>query len=168
MSNLIRALTALSTVGISAWVWAYSHHSWLYTALTALAGALLSFGKTVWAELEPRYAKTVAGAVEHRIARIFGGYPQRYAKHLYYKHRTFDVKGFSTQGKFALDLENVYVDLSVDPSVVKDIHQDPIRLPKNPERTGERGIFIWLEAEPKGRRRYLSICHCCSQLAKQP
>jgi hypothetical protein len=35
-------------------------------------------------------------------------------------------KGFSTPGQIALELETVYVDLSVDPAAVGSIPQDPI------------------------------------------
>jgi hypothetical protein len=77
-------------------------------------------------------------------------YRKRYAEYLYYRHWTFDVKGFSTQGKFALELETVYLDLSVDPAVVGSIPQEPIRFAGNSQPKAAPDMFAWLQAEPPG------------------
>jgi hypothetical protein len=128
-------------------------HPWL-----SAAGALvLAFGKKVWGKLEPKAVDFVAGTLEHHVAVIVAGYGKLYAKHLYYKHRTFDVKGFSTQGKFALELENVYVDLDVDPATVGAIPQDPIHLSKDAGKSGDRSIFVWLKADPNRPHNFAVI-----------
>ena len=147
----------------SVWDWILRHPwSWLQyhpllSALSAIAGFVIAFGKKVWGKLEPKAVDFVAQRLEHHAAVIIAGYPKLYAKHLYYKHRTFDVKGFSTQGKFALELENVYVDLDVDPAAVGTISSDPIHLPKEAEKSGDRGIFVWLKADPDEPRNFAIV-----------
>lgn len=103
-----------SSLLVNLWDWAKDHPwSWVqrHPILWAAGALLTAFGKRVWAKLEPRVVDFVAERLQHSVAVVLTGYRKLYAKHLYYKYRTFDVKGFSTQGKFALELENVYVDL---------------------------------------------------------
>jgi hypothetical protein len=137
------------------WNWV-QHHPWL-PWLSATGAFVIAFSKKVWGKLEPRAVDFVAQRLEYRAAVIIAGYRKLYAKHLYYKHRTFDVKGFSTQGKYALELENVYVDLDVDPAAVGTIPQDPIHLPKDAEKSGDRSIFVWLKADPDRPRNFAII-----------
>jgi hypothetical protein len=100
MSRLVSALTVLIAAAATGIAW-FQSHSWWMTTLAGLICALIGFGKKVWSKLEPQWTDRVAGAVDRYVTTWFAGYPKRYAEHLYYKHRTFDVKGFSTQGKFA-------------------------------------------------------------------
>ena len=124
--------------------WWQTHHSWLAAILVSVGGLLVTFGGKVWAVWEPDLVKAVAEWANPIKAWEARRYAKRYAKHLYYMHRTFDVKGFSTQGKFALELENVYVDLDVDAALVREVPQDPIRLPAGLDKVGRRGIQEWL------------------------
>lgn len=94
--------------------------------MAALLGARWAFGKKVWAELEPQWVRVAAGAVDQRVTIWFSRCGKRYSNDLNYKHRTLDIKGFSTQGKFALEMERVYVNLTVDPAVASDISQHPL------------------------------------------
>ncbi|MCB9423337.1 MAG: NACHT domain-containing protein [Ardenticatenaceae bacterium] len=55
-------------------------------------------------------------------------YQQSYLSHLSYLHRNFDVKGLTTQGVFALELEQVFVDLSLEPQVYNRASSDPLQL----------------------------------------
>ena len=146
----------LSTV----WAWIQNHPwNWVSTHpwISGIAAFLLTFGKKVWSKLEPKAVDLIAESVEHRVAVFLTGYRKLYAKHLYYKHRTFDVKGFSTQGKFALELENVYVDLDVDPAALNTITQHPLRLPKDAENSNDRSIFVWLKADPEHPRNFAIV-----------
>src|SRR5437016_1468095 len=133
MSRIISFVSALGALALGAGTW-LGTHSWWKGALVSLGCGLLAFGKKVWSEVEPQWVKRTAGWTDNLVMTILAGYQKCYAKHLYYKHRTFDVKGFSTQGKFALELESVYVDLSVDPVVPGNVSQDPIRLPSKEEQ----------------------------------
>jgi hypothetical protein len=153
---VLRVLLALGALALSAGAWLQTR-SWWKGLLTALLCALAAFAKRVWAELEPQWTKRVAGVVDLYVTTWVAGYGRRYARHLYYKHRTFDVKGFSTQGKFALELEAVYVDLSVDPASAGAISQDPIRLPEDSQGKEARDIFAWLLAEPERPRNFAIV-----------
>src|SRR5271165_4421748 len=128
MRRSFKAWAAIASTVISGAAW-WQTHSLRKTALVGIVTLVLAFGKTVWSYLEPEWAKRVAGVIDEFVTTRFTAYGKRYAQHLYYQHRTFDIKGFPTQGKFALELENVYVDLSVDAAVATGIPQDPIRLP---------------------------------------
>lgn len=68
-----------------------------------------------------------------------------YLQYLSYQHRTFDVKGLTTQGIFALELEKVFVDLSLGPQSYQRASTDPIRpMPKTavPERHSLESYLI--------------------------
>jgi hypothetical protein len=150
----------LSALLTSVWDWIQRHPgSWVqhHPWLSATGAFVITFGKKVWGKLEPKAVDFVAQRLEHHAAVIVAGYRKLYANHLYYKHRTFDVKGFSTKGKFALELENVYVDLDVDPATVGTIPQDPIHLPKDSEKISDRSIFVWLKVDPERPRNFAII-----------
>lgn len=122
----------------------------------AIASALLSLGREVWSQLKPLWAKQVAVVVDSRVRTVLAAYGKRYARYLYFRHRIFDVKGFSTQGKFALELEKVYVDLEVDPAVIGSIPQSPLYSRHDGHQTSESTIFTWLSA-PSSRRNNFAI-----------
>ncbi len=139
---------------IAAWI---KTHSWLTAGIPAVLLAIWAlfrdFLKQVWNKLQPPLVDATAAKIEH----LFTRYPRKYAQHLYYRHRTFDVKGFSTQGPYALELEQIYVDLAVDPALLNPGQQSPISIPKpatttaNPatKSTGDSpDIFAWLLADP--------------------
>ena len=52
-------------------------------------------------------------------------YQQTYLSHLSSRHRNFDVKGLTTQG--VLELEQVFVDLSLEPQAENRASADPLR-----------------------------------------
>ncbi len=63
----------------------------------------------------------------------------RYARMLVYMHRTFDVKGLTTQGIFTLELAQVFVDLGLGPQ--SRYGQDPI--PRVAQLANESRRSIW-------------------------
>ncbi|MEJ2746846.1 MAG: NACHT domain-containing protein [Anaerolineae bacterium] len=76
----------------------------------------------------------MTGRVQKRMfQKLFPDYHNRnaYLEYLGYQHRTFDVKGLTTQGIFALELEKVFVDLSLGLQSYQRASTDPIRpMPK--------------------------------------
>lgn len=67
---------------------------------------------------------------------------QPYLEYLTYRHRSFDVKGLSRQGPFTLELERVFVELSISPEA--NPSSTPIYSPKS--GFGEKqGIWEWLK-----------------------
>ena len=65
----------------------------------------------------------------------------QYLKYLRYHHRSFDVKGLTTQGIFTLDLEQIFVDLSLGPPSGYRMAADPVRPPVN--APGQRRHNLW-------------------------
>jgi energy-coupling factor transporter ATP-binding protein EcfA2 len=149
VSQVISVLKTLGAAALGSVIWIETH-SWWKTALVSVTCVLMAFGKKVWTELEPKWVKYAANSADKLLTALFigYGYKKTYAKYIYYKHRTFDVKGFSTQGKFALELESVYVDLMVDPAVPGEVSQDPIRKSMMGEHNAKGDIFAWLQPEP--------------------
>jgi hypothetical protein len=162
MSRFFKLFAATGSLAISAIAWWQTHSIWK-TALVAVVSVVVAFGKAVWSHLEPDWAKRVATAIDQFVTIRLAAYGERYTRHLYYQHRTFDIKGFPTQGKFALELENVYVDLSVDAAVVTGIPQDPVRLPSDTvpqnKNSGKarHDVFTWLTVEPSKPRNFAVI-----------
>ena len=162
MPRSFKILAGIGSAAITGAAWWQTHSLWK-TALVAVVGFVFAFSKTVWSHLEPDWAKRVAGVIDQFVRTRLTAYGKRYARHLYYQHRTFDIKGFPTQGKFALELESVYVDLSVDAAVATGITQDPIRLPAGlrteSKDAGEarHDLFAWLAAEPDKPRNFAIV-----------
>ncbi len=72
-------------------------------------------------------------------------YRRAYLNHLIYYHRNFDVKGLTTQNIYTLELEQVFVELSITPRTLHQASTDPIRsLPA--ELKGVRSIWNFLNA----------------------
>ncbi len=99
--------------------------------------AVVALTTGVWDRISDRLSGDIARVVLRRMDR--GGrakYRTVYLKYLYYSHRTFDIKGLSTQGIYALELEQIFVDLSIAPDA---------KLPENPipSELTSGGHTIW-------------------------
>ncbi|MEM7336042.1 MAG: NACHT domain-containing protein [Chloroflexota bacterium] len=74
-----------------------------------------------------------------------------------YQHRSFDVKGLTTQGVFTLDLEKVFVDLALAPqSRGNRVSSDPIRPMPQELQQGRHELWAFLMAKQM-RGRHLTI-----------
>ncbi len=72
----------------------------------------------VWQRMKANGRNGFADWIDLTMQTIFSGYRRRYLEYLVYQHRTFDVKGLSTQGPYSLELDRVYVQLGVDPTTI--------------------------------------------------
>ena len=107
---------------------------------------LAGFAAKVWQKLEGRWVDRVAAWVDAKVVSFAPGYVKRYCQHLIYRHRNFDVKGLTTQNAYTLELEQVFVDLSIATRPAHQASSDPIRpLPK--ELYGHYPIWHFLMAE---------------------
>lgn len=88
---------------------------------------------------------------ERLLQRIFPErqYRQQYAEFLVYQHRSFDVKGLTTQGVYTLELAQVFVDLGLAPQAPDQASADPIRQMPTALRKGRHGVWDFLLAEQK-------------------
>ncbi len=87
---------------------------------------------------------------EHQRQETRDKYRQPYLQYLVYNYRTLDVKGLSTQGTFALELERVFVDLSIAESSItnrKSNNDNPVPFEL---RQGGHGIWAYLNSSTVG------------------
>ena len=70
----------------------------------------------IWKRLEKPWLDAAANWVDFHVQSFVSRFRKKYLEHLHYQCRDFDVKGLSTQGKYALELERVFVELRVDPT----------------------------------------------------
>ena len=104
---------------------------------------VIGFLTKVWQRLEGRWVERVADTIDASILSISAKYHPHYCQYIRYKYRTFDVKGLSTQGPHSLELEQVFVQLSVASS--SRVSPNPIELPKELAQ-GSHSIWEYLKS----------------------
>ncbi|HUE00928.1 MAG TPA: NACHT domain-containing protein, partial [Bryobacteraceae bacterium] len=92
-------------------------------------------------------------ALDVYIRDFASRYRKRYLEHLQHRHRTFDVKGLSTQGIYALEIEQVYVELSFDPKQAALASSHPV--PKGPP--GRRHTVWTFLGSPQMKHQHFAI-----------
>ncbi len=106
-----------------------------------IIGAFLA---KVWQRVEGKWAERLGDWIDLTLQSLFSGYRKRYLEYLIYQHRSFDVKGLSTQGPYNLELEGVYVQLNVDPTTTHGASPNPLQaLPEN-LRSGSHTIWQYI------------------------
>lgn len=95
----------------------------------------------LWKRLKDRWLDDIAGWINDRVLEVVSRYRSKYLEHVRYECRDFDVKGLSTQGTYTLELQRVFVELSVDATPVHETSQNPI--PKLPLHLQEGRHDIW-------------------------
>ena len=111
--------------------------------LVVLIGSLVT---DVWSKLRSRWVDRLTDWADHFVQTLFSGYRRQYLKWLFYRHRDFDVKGLTTQIIYNLELEQVFVDLTIQPRTPSRASTDPIR-PLSTELTGRRSVWDYLTSE---------------------
>ncbi len=104
--------------------------------LTVLWQALVGVVTKVWERVEKTVVDIVFGPIDAFIRSPFAyaRYRKRYFEHLTQRYRHLDVKGLSVQSVYSLQVEHVYVDLTIDPSLPNRDSADPIHKTVNPGR----------------------------------
>jgi energy-coupling factor transporter ATP-binding protein EcfA2 len=100
----------------------------------------------VWKHLRQSWGKDLALWIDDTVRNLFSRYRRRYLEFLYYQNRDFDVKGLSTLGAYNLELEDVFVDLTIAARPVHATTTDPIRTVPA-ELAGRRQIWDFLSSE---------------------
>src|SRR5260370_20541929 len=108
---------------------------------------IISIISKIWQKLESPWINQIANWLDIRVRSIVSGYQGHYCQYLIYQHRDFDVKGLSTLGTYTLDLDQVFVDLSITPRLPHQTSADPLKLPEA-LRTGQHSIWYYLMSEP--------------------
>ncbi|HET6841418.1 MAG TPA: NACHT domain-containing protein [Candidatus Angelobacter sp.] len=109
----------------------FSSHSKLISAAVAAIGGVLwtafvGITSKIWVRVEKTIVDLCGDALDIYIRDFASRYRKRYLEHLQQRHRAFDVKGLSTQGIYALEIEQVYVELTVDPTMADKASANPI------------------------------------------
>src|SRR5947209_6033573 len=76
---------------------------------------LLRFTGKIWLQFEDLLVKHIAQWGITHIQEKTSRYYRHYYQSLIYEHQIFDVKGFSTRTAHDLELEQVFVDLRINP-----------------------------------------------------
>jgi hypothetical protein len=124
-------------------------HPWitlLCVATWELVVLISSLITDVWSKLRSRWVDRLADWVDHSLQALFSRYRRRYLDWIFYRHRDFDVKGLTTQSVYNLELEQVFVDLTIQPPPPGGNPADPLR-PFPKDLTGRRSIWDYLASE---------------------
>jgi energy-coupling factor transporter ATP-binding protein EcfA2 len=92
----------------------------------------------VWQRLEGPLLDALAERVMQATRRKLAGYDQHYCQYVINQHRDFDVKGLTVQGPFALELDQIFIELSIDPTTVREMSASLL-----PQRLREGNHTIW-------------------------
>ena len=76
---------------------------------------ILWFGYKVAEKVLQKWIGRTAENMDIWLQSVFSRFHRKYDQHLIFRHRDFDVKGLSTQGIFTLELERIFVELTVSP-----------------------------------------------------
>jgi hypothetical protein len=107
----------------------------------------VAFGKKVWAELEKDAVKVTADWVRGFVRGLAPGFRRRYKKQVVQDHGVFNVRGLGLINTYTLSLEQVFVDLRINPPDPRKFNLDPVAR-KNLE--GNRPIWDFLRASKAG------------------
>ncbi|MCA9998442.1 MAG: hypothetical protein KDE56_21920, partial [Anaerolineales bacterium] len=126
----------------------------LWFVLYELVLLVIGFVTGLLEELQKRWTPRVADWIDGLPGRWRSKPEKAYRQHLIYRHRDFDVKGLSTQGIYTLELEQVFVELSIAPQPPGKVPADPIyKLPEE-LRQGSHPIWQFLAAEPLQKQQF--------------
>lgn len=116
----------------------------IITALYEIVIIIGGFFGKVWQKLGDMWAGRLADWIDLTLQTIFSGYKNKYLEYMGYQHRVFDVKGLSTQGPYNLELERVYVELSVDPASPHEVNATLVNKLPAPLRSGSHNIWEYI------------------------
>src|SRR5438876_113293 len=130
-ATILLFLAAIGVPGAAAiqFADAISKNPWQAVAIALLYELcllLLAFLRKVWEQLADAWSKDTATWVNNLVKMLLFSYGSYYARFLTFQHRDFDIKGLSTQSIYTLELEQVFVDLSIDPKPIHQVLSNPI------------------------------------------
>ncbi len=148
---LLLLVAAVGVPGAAAFTFAeqVTQHPWAALGLAffyELLVLITSLVTKVWERLESEWVDAIAGWLKTQLRLTAPGYSKKYLQYLIYRHRDFDVKGLTTLGIYTLELELVFVELSIVPRPIHETSADPIH-PVAEEVRGRRSIWDYLNAE---------------------
>lgn len=129
--TLIQVLAAigLPTAAVTYYLTRYPLLALVIFLLYELGVFIIGFLGKVWGKLEDPLAEHVATWLKQWAVILFSRYHRQYYAYLLYQHRDFDVRGLNTSGTFALELDQVFVELRIDPSTPQKAIINPVQAP---------------------------------------
>lgn len=103
---------------------------------------VLRFTGKIWQQLEAPLAERIAQWLTLRTQELTSRYYRRYCQYLVSEHQVFDVKGLSTRTAHDLALEQVFVDLHIQPVPSHQVSADPLH--QSPSLQGTHTIWDYL------------------------
>lgn len=116
---------------------------------------VVGFIVKVWNKLEEPLIEYISSWLMQRAINVFSHYHRQYYRYLIYQHRDFDVKGLSTLGTFTLELDQVFVELSIDPSTPQSATVNPVQVPQT-LLEGRHTVWDYLKSVPL-RQQHLVV-----------
>ena len=128
-------IAAAALFGVSYGIVEAFEQLWVGLVVAVVGSIVLAAFTAIGQELLKKIAPSLAEKIVNSCARRFSGYKSYYLQHaIEFEHRNFDVKGLNTNGEFGLELEQVFVDLSLVPMAPHQASNNPIEsLPGRPE-----------------------------------
>jgi hypothetical protein len=115
----------------------------------------VAFGKKVWVKIEDKAVQRTADWVMNGVSGIAPGFRRRYKHHVINDHGYFNVKGLGLINTFNLQLEDVFVELKIGPSVnPRKASIDPIAAR---ELAGNRRIWDFLRRSARSEATGLAV-----------
>ena len=153
LSTLVLAVAAalgIPTAIIAVSTHFVNEHPWLALFITLAFGVVIFIVYVmvrVWQKLEGRWVDLVAESLDHGVQSLVSHYRKKYCQYLGFQHRDFDVKGLSLQGPYTLELDQVFIELSIDPTTIQQMSANPIQVPQA-LREGSHSIWDYLASTP--------------------
>lgn len=162
LSTLVLALAAafgIPTAIIAVSTHFVNEHPWLALFITLAFGVVVFIAYVivrVWQKLESRWVDRMAESLDHGVQSMISRYRKQYCQYLGFQHRDFDVKGLSLQGPFTLELNQVFIELSIDPTTIQQMSANPIQVPQA-LRESSHSIFDYLAFTPLANQHLVII-----------
>lgn len=102
---------------------------------------ILWFFSKVAEKTMERWVGRSVDSLDNWFQSLVSGFHKKYFRHLIFRHRDFDVKGLSTQGVFTLDLERIFVELTVSPQAYHLVSSNI--LSTSPEALPKGSHVVW-------------------------
>ena len=87
-----------------------------YEVLVCLGMVITTVSKKVWERRGDTWVDASTGRAEKLVRLLFAGAGRRYQTFFRYEFADLDMKGISTRGTYTLDLEQVFVEVRIDPT----------------------------------------------------
>ena len=100
-----------------------------YEVLVCLGIVMTAVIKKIWERRGDTWVDASTGRAEKIVRLLFAGARRRYQTFFRYEYADLDMKGISTRGTYTLDLEQVFVEVRIDPTPAHKASADPIHLP---------------------------------------